>query len=194
MKILALLLSILLSYSHTAIAASSTIFGKSTNALECYRMAEELAKNGDALLASTAACDLALEEFLSTRDRASTLVNRGLIYARQQKFDEAFEDYEQAIQASERIRPTAFINIGNAHFLQEDFGSAIENYNEALALGVNETHAATLNRGMAYEKLGELKLAEQDYLGCLSLIPEWDDALVRLERVRGKIAKAKSHQ
>jgi tetratricopeptide (TPR) repeat protein len=169
-------------------AATSTIFGSSQNALACYQMAKRLSQTNQELLTSTVECDLALDELLGAKDRASTLVNRGLIYARQERFELALQDYEAAIALSERIKPTAFINIGNAHFLQRDFSTAQRFYSRALDLNVTQAHAATLNRGMASEKLGHLEAAEADYLAALELVPEWDSAQLRLDRVRNKLA------
>ncbi len=168
-------------------AATSTILGQSENALACYHTAKRLAQSINDLLPSTEQCDLALAEFLSSKDKASTLVNRGLIHARLEKFDLALQDYDAAIKINERVKPIALINIGNAYFLQQDFTAATSYYTKALALDVKQDHAATLNRGMAWEKLGKLEAAEQDYLAALQLIPEWESALIRLERVRRKM-------
>lgn len=180
-----LLLALLCSMPVTA--ATSTILGKSESAIACYQMAKQLSTNSETVLTTTEQCDLALVGVLSSKDRASTLVNRGLIYARQGRFDLAFEDYEKAISLNTYIKPIALINLGNAHFLQEDYNAASRYYSEALALGVKQDYAATLNRGMAAEKLGKLKAAEQDYLAALEIKPDWDSALIRLERVRGKL-------
>lgn len=173
-------------------AASSTVFGDSEHAKACYQMALMVSKQKNDLLVSTEECDLALLDFLGRRDQASTLVNRGLILARQGDFTKAYRDYEKAIALHKSVKPVALINIGNAQFLQQNYDAAVQQYSEALDLDVKQRHAAVLNRGMALEKLGDWDAAEQDYLTALELIPDWEDATLRLDRVRTKMAKAES--
>jgi len=64
-------------------------------------------------------------------------------------------------------------DLANAFFLlgylyEPDFNSAILNYSEALALDP-ELYPAYINRGKAYQEIGQSELAEQDYVKAVSL-------------------------
>lgn len=163
-----------LSHAH---AQSVTVFGNS-DAQACY-LETRLLSGGSSALTS---CNKALKSSgLSKKDRAATLVNRGINYTRSNRHDLALADYEEAL----KIAPTlaeAFLNRGNTYIFKNQFNLALADYNRSLELGTKEAHAAYYNRGLAYEALKDLESAYQDFLAAQQLRPDWSFPAERIAR------------
>ena len=168
-------------------AQSMTIIGDSEDAKECYYSAQLAIQMQSASRSELAACSNALlTQNLRVRDKAATLINRGIIYVALEDYKLAVKDYERA----EKLHPefgAIHVNRGNLFFLGQSYDSAILEYNKALDIGLSQTYVAHLNRGMAYEKLGQLHKAESDYREAIALAPEWKAAQSKLDRVLGKL-------
>ncbi|MCP5146280.1 MAG: tetratricopeptide repeat protein [Gammaproteobacteria bacterium] len=164
---------------------SVTIFGGNSLARDCYRNATMAVKLSDFVSHSAIEpCDTALEHGdMSMRDRAATFVNRGIIYANMQLYTDAVRDYEKALKMRPDFAET-YINRGNIFFLGRAYLRAIEDYTTALEkMSSDNLHVAYLNRGMAYERIGDAALAEQDYRRALELSPGWTIATDRLGKL-----------
>lgn len=122
---------------------------------------------------------------LRPRDRAGTLVNRGIVAAALDELDDALADYERAMTMLPEL-PEPWVGRGNVRFLRKDHTGAIADYDRALALGIVRRHIALLNRGMALEVLGRLEEAERDYREAQALAPEWPLPKPRIDRVVAK--------
>ena len=85
-----------------------------------------------------ATCTEALDkEMLNNRDRAGTLVNRGVIKMRRMDWPEATKDFDEAL----RIRPNlgeAYVNRGAVSIGQHRYADSLPDLNKGLALGVEE--------------------------------------------------------
>ncbi len=170
---LALALSV---FPPAAKAQSVTVFGNS-DAQQCYLQTR--------ILAGTSAlsfCTRALEAAnLSKKDRAATLVNRGINYTRLEQHDLAFNDFQAALALIPDLAE-AYLNRGNTYVFTKQFTLAIKDYDRALELGTKDAHAAYFNRGLAYEGLRDLKAAYRDFVLANRLQPEWRFALERLRK------------
>lgn len=122
---------------------------------------------------------------LRQRDRAGTLLNRGILESALGNQDAAMASYDKALDVMPEL-PEPWVGRGNVLFLRGDRDGAIAAYDRSLAMGITRRHVVLLNRGMAYEARGELALAEQDYRDALLIAPEWVLAKSRLERVLAK--------
>ena len=164
-------------FAGAAHAQSITVFGN-TDAQECY-MSTKLFGGGPSALEH---CNKALKYGnLSKRDRAKTLVNRGINYTRERRHDLAMADYEEALQLIPNLAE-AFVNRGNTYIFRSQFRRAIEDYDRGLELGTKDPHAAYYNRGLAHEALKELDSAFADFVQANELRPNWSFALERIER------------
>lgn len=118
-------------------------------------------------------CTDALDgEFMSPRDRAGTLVNRGVLKLRRGTYPEATRDFDQAV----KIQPTmaeAYVNRGAASIGQRRYADSLPDINKGLELGVQEPAKAYYNRALAYEGLDDAKSAYFDYQKALEMQPEW---------------------
>lgn len=130
------------------------------------------------------ACNRALEEVnLSRRDRAATFVNRGIVLAALQDYQEALNDYNEGLELVPEL-PQAWNGKGNLYYLADRFNEAIAAYERALELNLPERQVAYYNLGITYEKMGDEAAAERNYNTALELAPGWGPPTERLERLK----------
>ena len=153
----ALVLSAVAGIAATPASAQNvTVFGNS-DAQQCYVYTKLPSASG-----GEDYCNNALRfEGLSKKDRAATLVNRGIIYNRTRRFAQAFADFEEALAIDANLGE-AYVNRGNTYIFQKDLQRAVDDYSKAIEVGTKDLHAAYYNRGLAYEGLNELDLAFTD--------------------------------
>jgi tetratricopeptide (TPR) repeat protein len=127
-------------------------------------------------------CTLALEtEFLNTRDRAGTYVNRGVLKLRRAAYPEATKDFDQAV----RIKPDlgeAYVNRGAASIGQKRYADSLPDINRALELGLSDPAKAYYNRALAYEGMEDAKSAYFDYQKAVEIKPDWPAPREQLTR------------
>ena len=183
-KTLAVVASVLLLLlpGSLAQAQSMTVISGGDDARTCAFTAEMTARlnpsRGD-----LASCNRALEqEPLNRRDRAATFVNRGIVLAALDRFQDALNDYNSALEIQAEL-PQAFIGKGNLYYFAERYDDALVAYNTALEMNLDEKHVAYYDMGMAYEKLGNPEAAEQSYRTAIELSPDWTLPQQRLQRL-----------
>jgi tetratricopeptide (TPR) repeat protein len=129
--------------------------------------------SGKADFRSEEACTEALDkEMLSSRDRAGTLVNRGVLKMRRLEWAAAAKDFTEAT----RIKPDmgeAYVNRGAVAIGQHRFADSLPDLNKGLQLGVEEPAKVYFNRALAYEGLDDAKSAYFDYQKAVELSPDW---------------------
>lgn len=131
---------------------------------------------------SLSTCTYALEtESLVKRDRAATLVNRGVIQLRRKKYEAANRDFDSAI----RLQPAlgeAWVNRGAALLAQRRWLEGKADIDRGLELGSDEPEKAYFNRALAWEHLDNMEAAWRDYLKASELKPDWDAPRKELAR------------
>ncbi|RYF93074.1 MAG: hypothetical protein EON95_10245 [Caulobacteraceae bacterium] len=133
--------------------------------------------------ASIETCSRALDEALTTRDRAGTLVNRGVMQMRGKAYIPALRDFDEAIRLSPDLGE-AFVNRGVLRMADRDYAGALAEIDRGIALGVDEPAKAYFNRALAQEGLGDAKAAWLDYRKAQALDPDWDAPGRQLVRFR----------
>jgi tetratricopeptide (TPR) repeat protein len=147
----------------------------------CY----EAANGRNAAARGMALCNMALaDRTLSTRLHAATLVNRGVLHMKAEAFTEALTDYDAAI-AEAPDNPDAYINKGIAllHMGNRDAEAAAV-LTEALAHNPARPELVYFHRANAYEGLGLLRDAYNDYSEAAQLAPDWDEPAIQLQRFK----------
>lgn len=151
------------------------------DAEECYRAT--MLPNSVAATSITT-CNTALNTRRTTRkDRASILVNRGILYNHMGEYDAALADFEAALELISDF-PEAYINRGNAYFYTGQVERAIADYNRAIARRSAKRHTAYFNRGLANESRKQLDAAFEDFVRANELKPDWVLAAGRVEHYR----------
>jgi tetratricopeptide (TPR) repeat protein len=152
--------------------AAVSVIGSSL-AVKCYERAEM----GSTYIRE---CDEALEDSeLISRDRASTLVNRGIVYNNAGKYEEALADFEMALAIDSEI-PEAYLNRGNSRFFQQRINDAVADYTRAIDLDIDRMGAALYNRSIAYGRLGDLRAARADLQAAVAAEPDFEEAQAQL--------------
>jgi tetratricopeptide (TPR) repeat protein len=130
------------------------------------------------------ACNRAIEEVnLSRRDRAATFVNRGIILAALDQYQDALNDYNESLELIPEL-PQAWNGKGNLYYLADRYDDAIEAYERALELNLPDRQVAYYNLGITYEKLGDKAAAERSFNTAVEIAPEWTLPKERLERLK----------
>jgi len=133
-------------------------------------------------LKSERLCTDALEtEMLSSRDRAGTFVNRGVLKMRRLSYEAAIKDFDIAVEMQPQLAE-AYVNRGAAAIGEHRYAESLPDLNKAIALGVQDPAKAYFNRALAYEALDDVKSAYFDYQKAVELKPDWQapkDELVR---------------
>ncbi len=153
------------------------------NAQSCYRAAGIAARIHYTSSREMEKCTLALtRSALSPRDRAATLTNRGIIHMALNHYDAAITDFNGALELKPEFGEI-HVNIGNIYFINDDYYGAVQEYTAAIEKETTKAHVAYINRGMAYEKIGDLQNAEKDYRVALEFLPGASLPLVRLDQL-----------
>ena len=164
--------------------AASTVYGAGP-AQACF----EAALHGRTDTGALRECDTAIMgSELDTRDRAATMVNRGVIRLQRREPQSALNDFDIAIAWRPNLGE-AHVNRGAALILSGDFSGAITSINRGLELGTEDPQEAYFNRAVAYEKLDNLVAALADYRKAQELKPDW--ALPRAELARFTVTSAR---
>ena len=179
MRYASLALATLLAATSLTGGASAYVIVRGGLAGLCYQQAREEDRTADAI----DNCTGALLSGLSPRDRAATLVNRGIIHMNRTDYDRALTDFDAAVA----LQPTlaeGHINRGAALLAQDDFAGAITAIDRGLELSPEEPARAYYNRGVAHEELGDVRAAYNDYRRAADMAPTWAPPRTELARFR----------
>ncbi|MEO1014294.1 MAG: tetratricopeptide repeat protein [Pseudomonadota bacterium] len=125
-------------------------------------------------------CDKALREVdMTLRDRRATLVNRGIIYNRLGRFDDAIADFDAALEGDPNLGE-ALLNRGNSRYLQREFEAAIEDYRAALASDFGRPAVIWYNIGLARKASGDLPAARNAFIQATASDPGFAPAREQL--------------
>lgn len=181
MKAIILSTAVAIAIPTAASAGALTLGGPL--AVHCYESAE----SRDPTRSALEACNRALaEEPLTVRDRAATLVNRGILHMIGARYGEADANFDSAIA----LHPTmadSWLNKGFLRLRQGHGRAALPLLDRALELPSDRQALAYYARGIAHEQTGNIDAAYADLQRARALEPEWDLPVRELARyqVRG---------
>jgi tetratricopeptide (TPR) repeat protein len=169
---------------HGPANAASSVIGPGP-ARACF----DAANSGRADMSALLDCDAAISsQELNARDRAATVVNRGVIYLLRKDARRALQDFDLAISWRPELGE-AYVNRGAALILQGDYQGAITSISRGIELGAEDPHEAYFNRAIAHEKLDDMRAAYADYRRAIELKPDW--ALPQQELARFTVTSAR---
>jgi len=178
-----LLFLTLMSNSPGVVAQAVTVISNGGDARSCSMAADSAAKSVFISREDLDYCSRAIDYGrLKQGDLAGTFVNRGIIEAALALYQDAFADYQRAMEVKPEL-PEAYVGRGNIYFLAEKYDRAIDDYTRALDLNISRDYIAHFNLGMVYEKTGKFENAEENYRRALELRPDWQLAKDKLARL-----------
>ena len=179
MKVHPLLLTASLTFllgSFPAGAQTIVTLGKGY-AHDCYIYA----KAGTDPFDGVSVCDDALKlEVLTTKDRAATFDNRGVMLDLLGKTDKAADDFHMASALNENLGDP-HVNLGSMLIKQRRYTDAMAEINKGLDLGMSFPHIGYYDRAIAEEMMGSYKEAYYDFKKVLEIEPNYGPATERLK-------------
>jgi tetratricopeptide (TPR) repeat protein len=165
----------LASQTHAAV----TVVGNGL-ARSCFEVAEFGGNANDGIATCTRALD---EAALTVRDRAATLVNRGILYARADQTDAAMADYNKGIDLEPSLGE-AYVDRGAALIILKQYADALQDIDKGISMGANHLQIAYYDRGIADEALGNVRGAYEDYKKATEIEPDFALASSQLSRFK----------
>jgi len=127
-------------------------------------------------------CTYALEtEVMGKRDRAATLVNRGVTRRHRKVYGGPNREFHRAFRLGPAIGE-ASANRGAALLAQRRWQEGMADIDKGLTLNPDEPEKAYFNRALAWEALDDMEAAWRDYNKALALKPDWEAPRKELAR------------
>jgi tetratricopeptide (TPR) repeat protein len=157
-------------FAGAANAHSINVLGTNADAVACYRAADSDMQQPDAV----DTCSKALRSIELTRhDQMATLVNRGIVQFRLERFDAAIADFDAAM-AIEANQPDAMINRGITMLAAgQDIDASLRYIDQGLARGPQRPWVGYYGRAVANELAGRDAAAYRDYRRASEMRPGW---------------------
>ena len=120
---------------------------------------------------------------LSTHPKSiEALYAKGLYYQNHDQLDRAIATYNRIVELDPKS-PLAQFNLGYCYLIyKKEYPKATTYYTRAIEL-VPEYYEAFVNRGLAYEEMGDFSNARSDYNKALELKPNYELAIKGLNRL-----------
>jgi tetratricopeptide (TPR) repeat protein len=126
-------------------------------------------------------CNQALkDEVLTTKDRAATYDNRGVMLDVLGKTDKAADDFHMASALNESLGDP-HVNLGSMLIKERRYADALAEINKGLELGMSFPHIGYYDRAIAEEMSGSYKEAYYDFKKVLEIEPNYGPAAERLK-------------
>lgn len=158
--------------------AAVTVIGSGPAEL-CYQGAE----NGGDPREYIQYCTQALGSVLTTRDRAATFINRGVLKLALAESNSALDDFNTGLSIDDSLGE-GYVDRGAALISQKRFADAIKDIDKGLSLGAKQPAIAYYDRAMADEALGNIPGAYKDYESSLAAEPDFTLASDELKRFK----------
>ncbi len=123
---------------------------------------------------------------LTVRDKAATLVNRGILRSRAEDAQGALADYNDGLRLDPSLGE-GYVDRGATEIVLRDYDTALADINHGIELKANKLEIAYYDRGIVDEALGNIKNAYEDYKMAVSLEPDF--ALANEQLLRFKVVR-----
>ena len=126
-------------------------------------------------------CNQALkEEVLTTKDRAATYDNRGVMLDLLGKTEKAADDFHMASALNESLGDP-HVNLGSMMIKERRYAEALAEINKGIQLGMSFPHIGYYDRAIAEELIGSYTDSYHDFKKVLELEPNYAPANERLK-------------
>jgi tetratricopeptide (TPR) repeat protein len=128
-------------------------------------------------------CNAALQDVLSSSDRAATLVNRGILKLAKLDANGSYADFNHGLTIRADMAE-GYVNRGASLILLRRYDEAIAQINKGIAMNAKRPEVAYYDRGMANEGLGNIQAAYEDYKQAEALDPTFLEPAKELKRFK----------
>jgi len=163
----------------TAANAAITVLGNGL-AKSCYEAAEFGGEAHSGIITCTSALD---DGTLSMRDRAATLINRGILRSRTDDAEGAIADYDKGLKTDSSLAE-GYVDRGAALLALHRYKEALVDLNKGIDMGAREPQIAYYDRAIVNEALGDVRGAYEDYKKAVEIQPDFTLAIDQLARFR----------
>jgi tetratricopeptide (TPR) repeat protein len=171
----------LAAWTAPAGAAVSVLNGTLANS--CFQAAEYGSGSKD----SVRLCLTALEEAaLTSRDRAATYINLGIVRSRIGDAEGALDSYNRGLAIDPSLGE-GYVDRGAVQIMLKNYQAAIADITKGLELNANKPEIAYYDRAIANEAVGNIRDAYIDYKKAVEIRPDFalaNDQLARFKVVR----------
>src|ERR1700748_168070 len=159
--------------------AAISVIGSSVSEA-CYHAAEFGSDMSDGIKV----CTQALQQTpMSNRDRAATLVNRGILRSRDNDAQGALDDYNKGLSIDATLGE-GYVDRGAVEIVLRDFDAALADINKGIAVHEKPLEIAYYDRAVVDEALGNVRDAYADYKKAVELKPDFELANEQLMRFK----------
>ena len=109
--------------------------------------------------------------------------NLGMFYQERGMWNESIESFTKAAQINPKDAESYF-NLGYIHLQLQVYQVAADYFTKAIQARDGYNHRGYYGRGYAYEMLGDVTRAEQDYRKALELNPQHQPSRIALDRLK----------
>ena len=149
---------------------------------QCANAASEAQKTGATNRVAFETCTDAIDRSWATlSEQALAYLDRGTLHRVAGETELAIADFTRAIHDDPSLA-AAYNDRGAAYSALHRPAEAVRDFSQALALHADNADQVLFNRALAYEDLGETKLAYLDYQAAAQLNPGWDLPVKQLAR------------
>ena len=149
-------------------------------ASSCYQAAEFGTDTQEGIKTCTNALN---ETAMNTRDRAASLINRGILRANAGDFDSAMEDYNHGLMLDATLGE-GYVDRGATEIVLKNYQDAVNDITKGISLNSNKIEIAYYDRAIANEALGNIRDAYTDYKKAVELRPDFALATQQLTRFK----------
>jgi tetratricopeptide (TPR) repeat protein len=163
----------------TGAQAAITVLGNGL-AKSCYEAAEFGGEAHSGIITCTSALD---QDTLSIRDRAATLINRGILRSRTDDATGAMKDYDAGLKTDSSLAE-GYVDRGAALLTLHRYKEALVDLNKGIDMGARQPQIAYYDRAIVNEALGDIRGAYEDYKKAVEIQPDFTLAIHELQRFR----------
>ena len=167
------------AFAASGAQAAITVLGNGL-AKSCYEAAEFGGEAHSGIITCTSALD---DGTLSMRDRAATLINRGILKARTDDATSAITDYDQGLHVDSTLAE-GYVDRGAALIVLHRYQDALVDLNKGIDMGARQLQIAYYDRAIVNEALGNVRGAYEDYKKAVEIQPDFTLAIDQLARFR----------
>lgn len=159
--------------------AAVTVLGGGL-AKSCYEAAEFGGEAHSGIITCTSALD---DTALSMRDRAATLINRGILRSRTDDATGAIRDYDNGLKIDATLAE-GYVDRGAALLALHRYKESLADLNKGIDMGARQPQIAYYDRAIVNEALGNIRGAYEDYKKAVEIQPDFQLAIDQLARFR----------